>query len=712
MKNSIKKVLSCILAFTMLFSLVSVAFAAETGQMDETNAGLVTVSATDVALTKSDNAQTVNVSLFVDKNVYLSGLEVQYAGNGVELGEGIPGGGLSGYPTNQGMSVLHSGTYANYDADIDGYVLCTVPVTVPAGGEGPYTVVFSGIEFYDPDNGDGYTISSNTVTATITVVEAPIEGYTVALATNSANNKVIEEQQITVNVAVAHSEDAAFNAGEFKLSYDSALLTPDTAAIAARNLGYKVGTGADGKAELTVEDYGVDKAFTTNGTYVYSIPFTANTVDADTATEVKVTGAAFVNKANAAGSDLIPVANELPVVVEVIIKQNTYTVTLTDTVAGTSTSVTTPAGEDYTFAPTDTANYNYTNVVAKVGENEYTLTNVNNTFTLAGEYVTGNIEITFARNANSYEVAWTGNGAADVANKAYTATYGQNFTFTVPAKVEPQAQAVGYNYSATVTIAGSSYTASGFNGGSVTIPGAEIVGKITIDVTKTEIGANGVAVNIAGADVKFSDGTSSKVVSPGTKLDLVLTPEAGYSYSVKVGDTEIMNDSTTTYQLTVEGATTVVVTKTLAGTVEVKEYVTLNTDIAGNVTMYLVTYKNTLANDKVPTYEGNVMFYSEKYEAYCWLVIAPSLDADTAMSKIGATVATATAVNYSMDINGTRVIDAADAQVVYNMYNTVYTDFSDVERAQFLAADQNGSGDLNTDDAAAIISAILAGTAQ
>ena len=103
-------------------------------------------------------------------------------------------------------------------------------------------------------------------------------------------------------------------------------------------------------------------------------------------------------------------------------------------------------------------------------------------------------------------------------------------------------------------------------------------------------------------------------------------------------------------------------------------------------------------------------------------MIDSTLTADTAKTKIGAQDGTATEVDYGMDINGTGVTDAADAQLVWNMYNAQYAAFNtgaegdkNPTMAQFLAADQNATSTanwgLNVQDAQVIITAILAGNA-
>lgn len=67
----------------------------------------------------------------------------------------------------------------------------------------------------------------------------------------------------------------------------------------------------------------------------------------------------------------------------------------------------------------------------------------------------------------------------------------------------------------------------------------------------------------------------------------------------------------------------------------------------------------------------------------------------------------------NMDVNGTGILDASDAQLVYNMYNAVYNEFtSDVTMEKFLRADANGDNKVDVKDAEVIINKILSGKAN
>ena len=253
---------------------------------------------------------------------------------------------------------------------------------------------------------------------------------------------------------------------------------------------------------------------------------------------------------------------------------------------------------------------------------------------------------------------------------------------------------------------------SGVAGSAVTIPGNQITGKVTITISKDEVPANGKTITINGQDVKFSDGTTSKVVSPGTELVLNLTVEPGYNYSVKIGENEIMNNNTISYTLTVgDSDVTIVVNKTLIteNLVTVYDYVTENS--TAGLKLWLVVFDCTLAEGKIPTYGGANMFWSGKYGtdgAYCYLVETASLDIAAASARLDTAAATASTITYSGNVNGTTLTDAADAQFVANMYNAMYAmNETGVTMAKFLEADMNGDHVLNINDAQAIVKQIL-----
>ena len=103
------------------------------------------------------------------------------------------------------------------------------------------------------------------------------------------------------------------------------------------------------------------------------------------------------------------------------------------------------------------------------------------------------------------------------------------------------------------------------------------------------------------------------------------------------------------------------------------------------------------------------MFWSEKYNAYAYLVVSDkTLDEikAEAESKIGEDAAMTTSIEYDGDVNMSGVIDVNDAQLTWNVYNAMYEDFNAVSMEKLLRADVNGDKTVDTKDSAAIIAIV------
>ena len=134
---------------------------------------------------------------------------------------------------------------------------------------------------------------------------------------------------------------------------------------------------------------------------------------------------------------------------------------------------------------------------------------------------------------------------------------------------------------------------------------------------------------------------------------------------------------------------------------EVNSYITIE-----DSAVWLVKNRVNKLSDGVYTYDGTEMVWSEAYNAYCCLVISAA-EPTVTDELLELTGGTADVVKSSTDVNKSGKLDTNDAQLVYDLYNGVYTDFSKVTMEKFLLADVNKDGMVNTNDAAAVISAIL-----
>lgn len=517
----------------------------------------------------------------------------------------------------------------------------------------------------------------------VTAAEAPaFTGYAVS-ASEDKTVAVGENAEVKVAVSNSDSTVTTYNAYDLTMTYDTDKLTYVSCAAADENAVVK----EDVPGTIRVIGFGGDK---TLDTAAATLTFQAKGVgDA----EVKLTAAKVDIGSQAVGNDA-PAAFLLDDTT--VIKVTGYTVTLGEGLSGESTVA---PGADYTFTATDAGNYDYVISATMGGETTTANDNGNGTYTIPG--VTGNLVINATMTPKSYNVTVEGTGAGDV-TAADKATYNTDYTFTVT-------EDGNYTYNTTVTVGGKPYALGNPENGKYTIPGTDIKGDIVITVTRTVKPSS--VVSVTKPDYVKGNDTATK----GQDYDFTVEKEDGYDYSeptVKVGDVDVTDKlvkngegSYTIPGSTITGNITIEVTKTAAVTVDVTEYITLN----GKV-MYLVTASGNFAEGQVAKYDGMSMFFSEKYNAYAYLVIsADGLETVKAEAAAKVKVAEGTAagtVDYSGDVNGTKVVDVNDAQLTYDMYNTKYSSFDVASMLKFLNADVSGDKKVNVTDATAIVNLI------
>ena len=517
----------------------------------------------------------------------------------------------------------------------------------------------------------------------VAATEAPaFVGYAVSASEDKAVT-VGESAEVKINVSNSDSIITTYNAYDLTLTYDTDKLTYNSCTAADALAVVK----EDVPGTIRVIGFGDDKNLDTPAA---TLSFTAKgTGEA----EVKITSAKVDIGSQAVGSDA-PDAHILDTTT--VISVTGYTVTLGEGLSGESTVA---PGADYTFTATDAGNYDYVISATMGGETTTANDNGNGTYTISG--VTGNLVINAAMTPKSYNVTVEGTGAGDV-TAADKATYNTDYTFTVT-------EDGNYTYNTTVTVGGKAYTLGTPENGKYTIPGTDIKGDIVISVTKTVKPSS--VVSVTKPDYVKGNDTATK----GQDYTFTVDKEEGYDYSeptVKVGDVDVTDKlvkngegSYTIPGSTITGNITIEVTKTAAVTVDVTEYITLN----GKV-MYLVTASGNFAEGQVAKYDGMSMFFSEKYNAYAYLVISAdgleTVKAEAAGKVKVAEGAAAGTVDYTGDVNGTKVIDVNDAQLTYDMYNAKYESFDAVTMPKFLNADVNGDKKVNVTDATAIVNLI------
>lgn len=365
---------------------------------------------------------------------------------------------------------------------------------------------------------------------------------------------------------------------------------------------------------------------------------------------------------------------------------------------------------DYTFTADPGYNYDFSATVdnEKVdifnnGDGSYTIKNV------TGELV---IKANSAPTVKTYAATVEGDGSGDV-SPLTPATHGQNYTFTVT-------QAANYDYAVAVTVNGLPVTCTVSSSGSsvytYTIPAKSVTGPVVIAVKKApQSGTTQIVLTGSGAADVWGDVTSYTVKS-GEAFTFGISHQEGFDYTITVmaGEKTLTlqrNENASTYTIPGDyikgGIIMVSITKTaqLAMTVNAAEYVKL---INGSAVWLITAVPETkLPATKSLYYGDTAMFWSEKYEAYAWLLLS-SKSQDTVKADAEAAITikenAVTSIEYGGDVNGTGHIDINDAQYIYDLYNAKH---SALDMEKFLRCDVNGNREVSVDDVQAVVSLLL-----
>lgn len=364
---------------------------------------------------------------------------------------------------------------------------------------------------------------------------------------------------------------------------------------------------------------------------------------------------------------------------------------------------------DYTFTADPGYDYDFSATVDN--EKVDIFNNGDDSYTI--KHVTGKLVIkaNSAPTVKTYAVTVTGDGSGDV-NAPTSAAHGRNYTFTVT-------QAANYDYAVAVTVNGLPVTCTVSSSGShytYTISAASVTGPVVITVKKApQSGTTQIVLTGSGAADAWGDVTSYTVKS-GEAFTFGINHQEGFDYTITVmaGEETLTlqrNENASTYTIPGDyikgGIIMVSITKTaqLAMTVNAAEYVKL---INGNAVWLITAVPETkLPATKSLYYGDTAMFWSEKYEAYAWLLVDKGTAADiaaTAKSAISVKGNSTVSVSYSGDVNGTGHIDINDAQYVYDLYNAKY---SALDMEKFLRCDVNGNREVSVDDVQAVVSLLL-----
>lgn len=539
-------------------------------------------------------------------------------------------------------------------------------------------------------------------------------GYTVSMG---ADQQVAAGQQVRIPVTVASGEKGitGFNAYDMTFTYDPAALTLNTKTGDAANL-----TVEDNNGTVRVRRYGdavpLGEAL--------ALDFTANKAASSTVT---LTNAKFDLDANSINFDAPDAAISDA---DTVVNANNFTVTLPDAFTSDETRLV-PNGGSFTFKPVD-SHYTYTFTV-KMGDTvtEGLTFGANDTYTI--EKISGNVEVTCTgKTPKQYDVKYKidEDVEQDVTKGPETVTYLNDYSFVVT----PRA---GYSYRVIYSVDnGDPFvhtviavpTANDDGTLTYTIPGKEIVGGVEIWIdANTE---SGIPVVFTGNGVE--DAASGNASSMGKNMPYYFTlnqrescdytvtayyqPLASSTASKRPATVRSLgngkyvveavnyNDYLYVYAHSWNLVVKVEKVSHSAEEVTVSKYLELN-----DKTMMLVTVKGTPEGGSAFTYDGNTMYKVEGYgtDRYAWLVIVDkgqTLTQEEAAAKVAISAAdNVVTITPSFDVNMTGKVDVNDAQLVYDMYNGTYSDFTKVSVEKFLRADVNATKVVDHTDAVAIV---------
>lgn len=563
-----------------------------------------------------------------------------------------------------------------------------------------------------PMQADALTI---TVSPAGTVKPKPTAtGYSVSMG---ADQQVAASQKVRIPVTVASSEKGitGFNAYDMTFTYDPAALTLNTKTGDATNL-----TVEDNNGTVRVRRYGATQALGE----ALALDFTAKATATST---VKLTNAKFDLDANSINFDAPDAAISDA---DTVVNANNFTVTLPDAFTSDETRLV-PNGGSFTFKPVD-SHYTYTFTV-KMGDNitEGLTFGADDTYTI--ENISGNVEVTCTgKTPKQYDVTYKidTDVEQDVTKGPETVTYLNDYSFTVT----PRA---GYSYRVIYNVdSGDPFvhtviavpTANDDGTLTYTIPGKEIVGGVEIWIdANTE---SGIPVVFTGNGAE--DTASGNAGSMGKNMPyyFTLNERESCDYTVtayyqplatptaskrsatvrSLGNgkyvVEAVNYNDYLYRYSNWWNLVVKVEKVShsAEEVSVSTYLELN-----DKTMMLITVKGTPEGGKAFTYDGNTMYKVNAYgtDQYAWLVIVgkgQTLTQEEAAAKVAISAAdNVVTITPSFDVNRTGKVDVNDAQLVYDMYNGAYSDFTQVSVEKFLRADVNATKTVDATDAVAIV---------
>mgnify|MGYP004467193049 CR=1 FL=1 len=727
MTVKVKKILACVLAFVMLVSAVPAVYAAgddagmsflfdnTTPNPGDTITALVTVDSDFSA------AMGYESFFFFDKEL-LTVEKIEILGTPVSNLTTVDKANTDGRVRFAEYNDDYDETIAdNYVRNLKGnFAKITLKVSEYAGGKTATGRTY-GMAWDDMDENiveweGSYSLSiqgSETAKPTAT-------GYSVSMG---ADQQLVSGQRVRIPVTVASSEKniTGFNAYDMTFAYDPTALTLNTKTGDAANV-----TVEDSDGTVRVRRYGATQALGE----ALALEFTAKATATSTVT---LTNAKFDLDANSINFDAPDAAISDA---DTVVNANNFTVTLPDAFTSDETRLV-PNGGSFTFKPVD-SHYTYTFTV-KMGDTvtEGLTFGANDTYTI--ENISGNVEVTCTgKTPKQYDVEYVFFDdkdpllEKDVTKGPDKATYLEDYSVTVTPRAG-LSYAIHYEirYPNGTRSDQVSLTPVANADGTITytIPGSKIDGPVYFLISTNDV-ATGYAVLVTG------NGAEDQAPGNGTSVPRDMP------YYLKLNERENCTYTVTAYYQPLSSTATAVnmpakvrslgngkyvvdpipytelsrrayswrlvvnVEKVSqkAEEVSVSRYLELN-----DKTMMLITVKGTPEGGKAFTYDGNTMYKVNAYgtDQYAWLVIVDkgqTLTQEEAAAKVAISAAdNVVTITLGFDVNMTGKVDVNDAQLVYDMYNGTYSDFTKVSVEKFLRADVNATKVVDHTDAVAIV---------
>lgn len=503
-------------------------------------------------------------------------------------------------------------------------------------------------------------------------------------------------ESFSVKVMISGNGASVYNAYDLKLSYDTEnlIFLADESETADPDRG-KI---TDNNGHIRIKGYGDDKSV--------SVPAATLVFEtkAKGAADVQLTSA-LIDTSDNAGVQNAEKGAKIQDTAESLI-EGYKVITEGDGIKVSSDVLVVMPSDDVEFTLEETDRYTYKLTVTiggedasdKVAYNESTKTytipwkDANGT-----QIINGKIVITAPRSPKEFDVTFEGE---DVTGED-KAIFNTDYSFQL-------SRESGYWYTVKVTIGGESYTEFDVKDDTYTIPGEAINGDIVITVTKEEDDSDKVTVTFAGAGAK--DGSGAKKTKLGVEYPFKVKQKKGYTYSVTV----YVNGRKSPYDYDYELDTYYILNENVTGnivivvgkiaTIEILEYITLEKQ-----NMYLVVFNGHVNEGDVPKYDGRSMYWSERYNAYAWLLTSGETvkKVKTAAEK-NITLLPGTPagdIDYSGNVDMDLHIDQDDARLVWEMYQGKHSlDFMEMQK--LLNADVYSDKKLSVRDVTAIVSQI------